>query len=46
LQIVLARALRSAWRLPRADRMEVELFEQRRWENGGVGIALIGGPRI
>ena len=31
----------AAWRLARADRMEVELFEERRWEDAGVGMALI-----
>jgi hypothetical protein len=42
LQLVLARRVAvAAWRLARADRMEVELFEERRWDNGGVGIALI-----
>jgi hypothetical protein len=42
LQMVLARRVAvAAWRLARADRMEAELFEQRRWDNGGVGIALI-----
>ncbi len=42
LQLVLARRVAmAAWRLARADRMEVELFEERRWENAGVGMALI-----
>jgi hypothetical protein len=42
LQVVLARRVAmAAWRLARADRMEVELFAERRWENGGVGMALI-----
>jgi hypothetical protein len=42
LQTVLARRVAvAAWRLARADRMEVELFEERRWNNGGLGIALI-----
>jgi hypothetical protein len=42
LQIVLARRVAvAAWRLARADRMEVELFAERRWDNGGVGRALI-----
>ena len=42
LQIVLARRVAvAAWRLARADRMEVELFEERRWEDAGVGMALI-----
>jgi hypothetical protein len=42
LQVVLARRVAiAAWRLARADRMEIELFEQRRWDNGSVGTALI-----
>jgi hypothetical protein len=42
LQVVLVRRVAmAAWRLARADRMEVELFEERRWENAGVGMALI-----
>ena len=42
LQVVLARRVAVAvWRLARADRMEVELFEERRWEDAGVGMALI-----
>jgi hypothetical protein len=42
LQVVLARRVAiAAWRLARADRMEVEVFEQRRWDNGSVGVALI-----
>jgi hypothetical protein len=42
LQTVLARRIAvAAWRLARADRMEVELFEERRWEDAGVGMALI-----
>ena len=42
LQVVLARRVAvAAWRLARADRMEVELFEERRWEDAGVGMALI-----
>ncbi len=42
LQVVLARRVAmAAWRLARADRMEVELFEERRWENAGLGMALI-----
>ena len=42
LQLVLARRVAmAAWRLARADRMEVELFEERRWENAGLGMALI-----
>jgi hypothetical protein len=43
LQVVLARRVAvAAWRLARADRMEVELFEERRWEDAGVGMALLG----
>jgi hypothetical protein len=39
---VLARRVAvAAWRLARADRIEVELFEERSWGDGGVGIALI-----
>jgi hypothetical protein len=42
LPAVLARRVAvAAWRLARADRMEVELFEERRWEDAGVGMALI-----
>jgi hypothetical protein len=43
LQLVLARRVAvAAWRLARADRMEVELFEERRWEAGDpLGLALI-----
>jgi hypothetical protein len=42
LQLVLARRVAvAAWRLARADRMEIELFEERRWEDAGVGMALI-----
>ena len=42
LQVVLVRRVAmAAWRLARADRMEVELFEERRWENAGLGMALI-----
>jgi hypothetical protein len=42
LQLVLARRVAvAAWRLARADRMEVELFEERRWEDAGVGMALL-----
>ncbi len=42
LQVVLVRRVAmAAWRLARADRMEVELFAERRWENAGVGMALI-----
>ena len=49
LQIVLARRVAvAAWRLARADRIEVELFEERRSADGGLGLALIRdghGPR-
>ena len=31
----------AAWRLARADRIEVELFEERRSADGGLGLALI-----
>jgi hypothetical protein len=42
LQLVLARRVAvAAWRLTRADRTEIELFEERRWDNAGVGMALI-----
>ncbi len=42
LQIVLARRVAvAAWRLARADRIEVELFEQRQIAQGGPGLALI-----
>jgi hypothetical protein len=43
LQLVLARRVAvAAWRLARADRMEVELFAERRWETGDpLGLALI-----
>jgi hypothetical protein len=42
LQVVLVRRVAmAAWRLARADRMEVELFAERRWEDAGVGMALI-----
>ena len=41
-RLVLARRVAvAAWRLARADHMEVELFEERRWEDAGVGMALI-----
>jgi hypothetical protein len=49
LQIVLARRVAVAtWRLARADRIETELFEERRSADGGLGLALIrdgNGPR-
>jgi hypothetical protein len=43
LQAVLARRVAvAAWRLARADRMETELFAERRWEAGDpLGLALI-----
>jgi hypothetical protein len=42
LQAVLARRVAvAAWRLARADRIEVELFEERRAPTGGLGLALI-----
>jgi hypothetical protein len=49
LQTVLARRVAvAAWRLARADRIETELFEERRIASGGLGLALIrdgNGPR-
>jgi hypothetical protein len=42
LQLVLARRVAvAAWRLARADRIEAELFEERRWDDGDLGLALI-----
>jgi hypothetical protein len=42
LQAVLARRVAvAAWRLARADRLETELFEERRGVQGGLGLALI-----
>jgi hypothetical protein len=42
LQTVLAqRVAVAAWRLARADRIEIELFEERRSASGGLGLALI-----
>ncbi len=42
LQAVLARRVAvAAWRLARADRIEAELFEERRIADGGLGLALI-----
>jgi hypothetical protein len=42
LQHVLARRVAiAAWRLARADRIETELFEERRFADGGLGLALI-----
>jgi hypothetical protein len=44
LQTVLARRVAvAAWRLARADRIEAELFEERRFASGGLGLALIRG---
>ena len=49
LQTVLARRVAvAAWRLARADRIEAELFEERRLASGGLGLALIrdgNGPK-
>jgi hypothetical protein len=43
LQTVLARRVAvAAWRLARADRLETELFEERRTASGGLGLALLG----
>jgi hypothetical protein len=42
LQAVLARRVAvAAWRLARADRLEVELFEERGYANASPGLALI-----
>ncbi|MCC2664141.1 MAG: hypothetical protein K0S35_2063 [Geminicoccaceae bacterium] len=42
LQRILAgRVARAAWRLMRADRLEVELFEERGGGDRGVGLALV-----
>jgi hypothetical protein len=42
LQLVLARRVAvAAWRLERADRLEVEVFAERRFRDGGLGNALI-----
>jgi hypothetical protein len=42
LQTVLARRVAvAAWRLARADRLEVELFEERGYTNASPGLALI-----
>jgi hypothetical protein len=42
LQTVLVRRVAvAAWRLARADRIEAELFEERRSASGGIGLALI-----
>jgi hypothetical protein len=49
LQTLLARRIAvAAWRLERAERLEVELFEHRRYRNAGGGLALVrdgNGPR-
>jgi hypothetical protein len=43
LQTVLARRVAvAAWRLARADRLEVELFEERGYCNASPGLALLG----
>ena len=39
--ILVGRIARAAWRLERAERLEVELFEERRRLGGGPGLALI-----
>jgi hypothetical protein len=42
LQAVLTRRVAvAAWRLARADRLEVELFAERRYDTAGAGLALI-----
>jgi hypothetical protein len=43
LQLVLARRIAvAAWRLARADRMETEVFAERRWDRGDpLGLAMI-----
>jgi hypothetical protein len=42
LQTVLAqRVVSAAWRLLRADRMEAEVLTERRFRDGGLGLALI-----
>jgi hypothetical protein len=42
LQTVLARRVAvAAWRLARADRIEVELFAEPRYADGGLGLAVI-----
>jgi hypothetical protein len=43
LQTALARRVAvAAWRLARADRIEAELFEERRSADRGLGLALLG----
>jgi hypothetical protein len=39
--ILVGRIARAAWRLERAERIEVELFAERRYGNAGPGLALI-----
>ena len=39
--ILVGRIARAAWRLERAERLEVELFEERRYGDAGPGLALI-----
>jgi hypothetical protein len=42
LQTILARRIaRAAWRLERAERLEVDLFEERHVPTGSLGLALI-----
>jgi hypothetical protein len=42
LQSILVRRIaRAAWRLDRADRMEAEMLEERRYGDAGLGLALI-----
>jgi hypothetical protein len=42
LQSILVRRIaRAAWRLDRADRMEAEVLEERRYSDAGLGLALI-----
>jgi hypothetical protein len=39
--ILVGRIARAAWRLERAERLEVELFEERRYGDAGPGLAAI-----
>jgi hypothetical protein len=39
--VLVGRIARAAWRLARADRIEIELIEERHIPNGGLGLALI-----
>jgi hypothetical protein len=39
--ILVGRIARAIWRLERAEQLEVELFEWRRRQGGGIGVALI-----